>query len=79
LDFSDGRFNVESFTPGAADVSWLATGHYTTKDGPLDEQTVGGTVHLVARNGVWRYAGNLVMHHSVAELSRIATAYEGGC
>lgn len=78
-DFSDGRFSIDSFAPGTADVSWLATGRYTPGDAPLQQQTIGGTVHLVVVDGVWRYAGNLVSHLSFDELSRTSTAYEGGC
>lgn len=78
LDFTNGRYYVESFTGTSAIVSWLGGASPTLNGVPQGSVDLGGTVHLRSVNGAWRYA-DLTSERSVEDLQRIGTPYSGGC
>lgn len=78
LDFSDGRYYVEASTPTTAIVSFRATGHTTIEGAPQPAVLLGGSVHLRAVNGLWRYR-DLTDERSLEDLERVGVPYPGGC
>jgi len=78
LDFTGGKYYVESFDGGSASVSYLASSNPTLNGVPQGQVTLAGTAHLVAVNGAWRYR-DLTTGRSIADLQRIGVPYSGGC
>lgn len=78
LDFTEGRYYIESFNGSTAVVSYLA-GLRGTKDGQtVRPALVGGGVHLRAVNDVWRYE-DLTFTREIREMERLGTQYAEGC
>ena len=78
MDFTDGRYYIESFDASSAVVSFLATGHLADHGTPQRNVLLGGTVHLQALNGQWHFA-DLTVGRSIQDLQRMGTPYWGGC
>ena len=78
LDFTGGKYYVESFDGGSASVSYLASSNPTLNGVPQGQVALAGTAHLVAVNGAWRYR-DLTTGRSIADLQRIGVPYSGGC
>ncbi len=78
LDFSAGKYYVESFTGDSAIVSYLAGGTGTLNGAPVDPGVVGGTVYLKAVNGTWHYQDRTAQR-SIEDLQRMGVPYSGGC
>lgn len=78
LNFSEGRYYVESLTETEAVVSWLAVGDGTSGGAPLDDAWLGGSAHLSVVDGRWRYRDQTAMR-SISDLQQIGVPYVGGC
>jgi len=71
-------FYIESFTGSSATVS-LRAGMTATQNGvAADPAIVGGTMHLEAVGGVWRYRDH-TYGRPLASMDQLGTPYAGGC
>lgn len=78
LDFAEGRYYLESISEDEAVVSWLATGHQTDGGEVVPDVWLGGSTHLSAVDGRWRYRDQTAMR-SINDMQQIGVPYAGGC
>ena len=78
IDFTDGRYYVESFDGRSAIVSYVASAASTQDGAPLGRAIIGGSAHLEAVNGTWRYRDRSA-ERTIADIQRIGSPYAGGC
>jgi len=78
IDFSAGKYYVESFTGDGAIVSYLAGSSPYVNGAPQGSVILGGSVRLKAVNGTWHYQ-DLTGKRSIEDLQRIGVPYSGGC
>lgn len=78
VDFTEGRYYIESLSETEAVVSWLAAGEGTSDGEELDGAWLGGTTHLSVVDGLWRYRDRTAMR-SINDMQQIGVPYAGGC
>ena len=78
VDFTDGKYYVESFDGDSAIVSYVGGANPTLNGVPQGAVLLGGAAHLEAVNGTWHYK-DLTSERSIEDLQRIGIPYSGGC
>jgi len=78
VDFTDGKYYVESFDGDSAIVSYVGGANPTLNGVPQGAVLLSGAVHLEAVNGTWHYR-DLTSERSIEDLQRIGVPYSGGC
>jgi hypothetical protein len=75
LSFAESRYHVEVFDGTSAVVSLIAT---ATINPGSQTGLLGGSIHLQAINGSWRFL-NIDAARQIDSLLQIGTPYVGGC
>jgi hypothetical protein len=78
IDFTNGRYYIESADTSTAIISWVATARVTVSGSALAPATIAGTLHLKSINGQWRLR-DFTRDRSIEDISNIGTTYAGGC
>lgn len=78
FSFANGRYYVEAFDGRSAIVSYVADARVTADGRPLQGAAIGGSIHLEAVNGVWRYQDRSA-ERAIEDIQRVGQPYSGGC
>lgn len=78
VDFTDGRYYIESADKTSAIVSYLGTVSGSLNGVSQGSAWVSGAAHLVVSNGTW-HLRDMTLERPIADLQQVGVPFSGGC